>query len=466
MYYNRDVKRQYGKENHSSMNFIIYRLVTYITFVLESSMALTSLHFILTPRYSLSKCLPVTILAASIENLICCIDLNNIYLRQIMHFVIALTVARILYNNTWKSTCFAITSVFLLAAFTELLLSLPSYIFFPDYATLDDVRFIMLFNFLFLALYILVLYLFLLLWKKRKGEFLPVSLHITFLLPLSQFLLMAGAHYILAEKSFDRPLVRFSNYFIILGTILLIPADIQLYRVIRANSEKERLAAQLEVMKQQAQRELEYYDSVNEKILETRKIRHDFQNQLQTAYQVFLSGSADSREQAVRLLHQLKLRIDEAAPSYFCPNMIVNAVLAEKSRKAKLENIAFETDVQLPADISIEEVDLCSVFANLLDNAIQAAAKAPNEKTVSVRSWVRAGYCIVKVTNSLGQGAEDLPENTRRRKKESSIHGYGLLILDSIAKRYHGELTTNKSSTLFDVTIQLRLQEIPRTDCA
>ena len=394
---------------------------------------------------------------------------------SMIHFMIFLT--HILLNTiSLISLSYILTSKFsfftppariiIPAAFSEIIPFTLFTIFLPQYVSLSNKYFLVVCNFCITILYISVLYCFILYWKRRQKIFLPVSLHTTFLIPLSQFVLMSSTHYILLFKKLGVKSELFPQILLIAGTLLVIPADIQLYRVIRANSEKERLAAQLEVMKQQAQRELEYYDSVNEKILETRKIRHDFQNQLQTAYQVFLSGSADSREQAVRLLHQLKLRIDEAAPSYFCPNMIVNAVLAEKSRKAKLENIAFETDVQLPADISIEEVDLCSVFANLLDNAIQAAAKAPNEKTVSVRSWVRAGYCIVKVTNSLGQGAEDLPENTRRRKKESSAHGYGLLILDSIAKRYHGELTTNKSSTLFDVTIQLRLQEIPRTDCA
>lgn len=84
--------------------------------------------------------------------------------------------------------------------------------------------------------------------------------------------------------------------------MLCVAADIILFKLVLSSSERDFLAAQLEVLTMQGQRELEYYDSVNEKIQEIRRIRHDFNNQLQAAYGVVQMGTEQGRETAAALL--------------------------------------------------------------------------------------------------------------------------------------------------------------------
>ena len=133
----------------------------------------------------------------------------------------------------------------------------------------------------------------------------------------------------------------------------------------------DQLADQLKLLERQSRLELAYYTALDEKTREVRKIRHDFNNQLQTAYSVFAQGRP---EEAQKHLQQLERRIEEASPVYFCGNPILNALLWDKQKEAKARQVAFQADVRLPEETGIEQIDLCSVFSNLLDNAAEAAA--------------------------------------------------------------------------------------------
>ena len=60
----------------------------------------------------------------------------------------------------------------------------------------------------------------------------------------------------------------------------------------------------------------------------------------------------------------------------YCRNDVVDALLALKARRAGEEGVAFEVHADVPARVSISDVDLCALFSNMLDNGINGAVKA------------------------------------------------------------------------------------------
>lgn len=236
---------------------------------------------------------------------------------------------------------------------------------------------------------------------------------------------------------------------------MCLGADVVLFQMMLDNSQRDHMAAQLELMNVQARRELNYYNSVNEKIQEIRKIRHDFNNQLQTACHMVLDDKALGQETARVLLGQLKQQIEKTAPVSYCANLVVNVILSEKAGEAEKQGISMDIAVEFPEDIVLEKVDLCSVFSNLLDNAIHGAMKAEGERRITVNTWFLAGYCMIKVTNPFLPLPAD--KKQKRRKKEEEMHGYGLYILKAIAEKYHGEFHTSAEDGLFVASIKLRV---------
>ena len=63
----------------------------------------------------------------------------------------------------------------------------------------------------------------------------------------------------------------------------------------------------------------------------------------------------------------------------YCRNDVVDALLALKARRAGEEGVAFEVHADVPARVSISDVDLCALFSNMLDNGINGAVKAEGQ---------------------------------------------------------------------------------------
>lgn len=431
---------------------ILTNIANVIVHCLEMCMTCFFFYHVLTPKYSFKKSFSISCLAASTAVLIAYIDYPNILFRQIIIFLTFLILCKNLYRDSLGCILFFICISYTLMTVCDLIITFSLYSMFPDVEGYPQGRFLLFGNMLWIALYTFVIYVFLIIWKREKKAFLPQKIYITVLFPLGQFFIMHAILYY-SILQFLSGAYQIGVIFCILGSVICLYADIILFQVILDNSKKERLAAQLEIMNNEAHWELEYYNSINEKMQEIRKIRHDFNNQLQTVYNMIMNEKEKGQQVALQLLEQLRQQIEEAAPVYYCSNLIVNVILAEKVQKAKEQDISMDISVEFPENTSLEKVDLCSVFSNLLDNAIHAAALAKGQRTITVNTWFQAGYCIIKVTNPFSPDATNLQATI---DKTNELHGYGLLILDAIAQKYHGEFNTHISNLEFIANIKLK----------
>lgn len=411
------------------------------------------LYNLLTPKYSFARCMGISTLMLGMGVCIGYIDFSNMLLREILQFFIIIVIGRSLYCDSWRRILFAYALIFALVIANDWLAALFIGTIFPEINGYPSGIRLLTGNLMFNISFMISVYFILVSWKRIRGEILPQSMYFAVLFPISQLFLEAFGTYdiVLQFSEGKRPIE--PVLFAVLGSVFCVVADIILFQVIADNSQKERLAAQLVMVGQQTQLDYEYYNAVNENIEEIRRIRHDFNNQLQTAYSMV--RGKEGEDDATQFLRELERRIEEAAPVCVCPNLIVNAVLREKLKGAKARGISFTTEVEIPEEIAIEKVDLCSIFSNLIDNAVCSAEECEKERWVTVKSYLRSGYCIVNVKNSCGMGGARYGRNTEKL----SGHGYGLLILESIARKYHGEFTAGRERGVFSADIKLKLEQ-------
>lgn len=191
-----------------------------------------------------------------------------------------------------------------------------------------------------------------------------------------------------------------------------------------------------------------YYESLERQQLEVRKLRHDMTNHLQT-----LAGLSGEEHKAY--LDKLLDRPGIKRNVQYCENPVINAVLSTKTGKMELEQIAFAYDLQVPSKIDMDSVDLSVLFANSLDNAIEACEKLPGQKRkISLQAKNEKGLFVMKIENtakSEGKISEKaapglLPQTT---KKDRKLHGYGLKSIQEIVQRYGGSMEITKEEERF-----------------
>lgn len=371
---------------------------------------------------------------------------------QLFYYITYLILGRTLYTDSWKKILFSLAIVLLFLITIDVFITFLFYvILLPDYSGFPQgfIRFLV--NFLFEILHTIIFYIFCILWNKKRRKIIPKSIHLTFLFPISQFFLADITAYYVQLEVLQHKIYAFPIVCVFIGYFVSLIADVILIQVILSNSQKERIAAQLDLLNHHAYRELEYYHSISRKVLQMQQIRRDFSNQLQIAYSIFLQGTSESAKEAYSFLAQLESRVEtEILPICYCQNMIVNVILEEKAEKAQKAGLSLQVDVAMPEKLSIEMIDLCSVFSNLLDNAIESAAC--KNGIIKISAYLRSGFCVIEVINSISSNMETLS----KYRKDPELHGYGIPILHSIAEKYHGNFQTIIDHGYFIANMKLR----------
>lgn len=199
-----------------------------------------------------------------------------------------------------------------------------------------------------------------------------------------------------------------------------------------------------------------YYQNLEQEQTQVRRLRHDMANHLQA-----LEGLLDSPEQAREYLASLSRRPGLTVSRKFCGNPVVNTVLSGKLALMEEKGIAAEFAVALPRALPLSDPDLCALFANALDNAIEACEKlrAPEERKIRVLARADHGLMMTRITNRT-DGAS--PASLETTKADKTRHGYGLSILKEIAERANGACSVEQRPGVFELVITIPLDGPPQ----
>ncbi|MDR3238742.1 MAG: GHKL domain-containing protein [Clostridiales bacterium] len=208
------------------------------------------------------------------------------------------------------------------------------------------------------------------------------------------------------------------------------------------------------LLENQVKTQSEHYESLRLDIQQGRKLRHDQRNHLAAVSHLLERGRLD---EAKAILAQYARQIEDSTARTFCRNPIVDAVLRGKVTEAEELHIECRFDVSLDEKLAIDEIDLSSVFANVLDNAIYACGTLADEseQCVLLSAAVKGGYLVVKCKNPAGKKNTGLIPV----REDAPNHGFGLLILEEIARKYYGSRNILSDEKYFQITMFLKLKE-------
>lgn len=179
-----------------------------------------------------------------------------------------------------------------------------------------------------------------------------------------------------------------------------------------------------------------------------RMLEHDMKNHLVT-----LSKLSGQSSEAGRYIETLIENIQKNTSSFQTGNATLDAVLSQKEQLCREKGLTFESYADLRKGDFLEPMEVCTLFANCLDNAIEAAERVEGGRRAVVVSCAAIGGCIVaKFTNPCEK--PPLWQNGRpvTQKKDAEKHGYGLRSVSGIVERRGGALRLNCENGLFTAT--------------
>ena len=202
-----------------------------------------------------------------------------------------------------------------------------------------------------------------------------------------------------------------------------------------------------EKMKYIKESESKYYDAKRESELEVRKIYHDLKN-----YKIYLENKdLLANHELETLLKPLK----KYETFIETNNDILNTLLNEKIKLAEERGIIVNCLIDFTYGNFLEPLDICAIFGNLLDNAIEYYdnANTENDKYIEIKINTVNEALVIKISNYI-YGTIEM-ENGRpiSNKKDKSMHGIGLLSVKESVEKYGGYFEISINDTEYIATI-------------
>lgn len=194
------------------------------------------------------------------------------------------------------------------------------------------------------------------------------------------------------------------------------------------------------------EKQLEYYQDMELLDTEIRKFRHDIQNHFIGMESLFKSGKTEELQE---YFHDLQDLFPIQQKMFYSGNDIVDAILHHELPHDCREEVKVTVYGNLPVIESVSSIDLCTLFSNLLSNAIASANACVgiSEPKVVIRFSGGNKYFSITMSNSMIV--------QEKEKKKDRNHGYGISKIKHVVEKYEGRLEQNVKQQMMTITIYL-----------
>lgn len=240
---------------------------------------------------------------------------------------------------------------------------------------------------------------------------------------------------------------------LLLGTMLLmlIVIPVLLIRNRISVSYQERSAYQERFLEAELQASRQYKAAQED----TRAFRHDVQNNLTVVSMLLQDGKTEKAKQYV---NEMCAEINALSPKIVSGDEMVDALISAKLAEISERGITFRMDGVIDGGLNWKPLDICTVFANLLDNAIEAAGKTENG-FIDLEFKKSEHHRLIRASNSCAEEADCdalmLSGSHFTSKQDKALHGYGIGNLRRTVEKNGGMMKNSCEEHVFTMEMIL-----------
>ena len=156
----------------------------------------------------------------------------------------------------------------------------------------------------------------------------------------------------------------------------------------------------------------------------------------------------DNKETTEEVLWYCKRYVDavvQVDTGNFVADYFINQTVSELKKQG---DIKFEIIGRFPEKIVVSNSDLCILFGNAMENALEALKKVEGDRKLTVVIRNIHNHLFISIANST-----DAPEtiDLKTTKKDKGYHGYGVGNMIKVVESYGGNITFEVEDDIFNV---------------
>lgn len=196
------------------------------------------------------------------------------------------------------------------------------------------------------------------------------------------------------------------------------------------------------------------YENLKQRIDETRKARHDLKQHLRLIQSYLDKKDNDALSDYI---NKYSLTLPKDNTVSYCKNNTVDTIVGFYAEQAQAVGIKFETKLNIDNNLSVSEPDICVLFGNLLENAVEESKKQlVGSPVIKVGGQLVGSKTLVITVDNSPASKPEKKNNLFVSTKHESF-GIGTQSIQDIAKRYNGEARFEWKENTFYASVILNL---------
>lgn len=194
------------------------------------------------------------------------------------------------------------------------------------------------------------------------------------------------------------------------------------------------------LLQQEIDMQKDYMQEVQTRYEQTRAFRHDIKNHWVVLIGLLKKGEIQN---ASEYLNKLENTSDTFSFSCQTGNIVIDMLLDNKLGLAQQNGIRIDCSMKIPTADAIDDMDLCIVFANAVDNAIKACNTVEEgNKYIRLSAVQKGKLLMVQIENS--RSSNDV---------QCKGTGIGLQNIQAVAEKYNGTVSVESNDKIFKLNI-------------
>lgn len=240
---------------------------------------------------------------------------------------------------------------------------------------------------------------------------------------------------------------------------MIVIASMVWFMISRINKNNQ-VKLQLLLTEQRADLYKEDIKNSSRQIEEINKIKHDMKNNIACIDSLVQNGEYDK-------IHNIcKEAMDDlisVGSLIYTENAVLNAVVNVEIEKARINGITVKCKISNNLHLLIDDTDVISIVANLLDNAINYLTKTDvDDKIIKFSIEADGNYSIIKCRNKIKTSVLEKNPSLITDKEDNINHGKGILIIKDIALKYGGDVIFSEKEDCFSAIVILDNLTFPK----
>ena len=218
-----------------------------------------------------------------------------------------------------------------------------------------------------------------------------------------------------------------------------------MYFIVQQMSKDNQTKLEYELMKEKEKYLKESMEIIKRSNEELREFKHDLKNYLLPLQEAM--GTMPQSEMA-KVWEKINQKIEDVQTLIQTGNSYVDSMINTKITLARSEKVDVKCTILSKME-GIDNLEFCSVFGNLMDNAIEAERKVIEKKEIIIFVEEKMGYLRLEIQNKIEKSVLNENSSLNTTKKDTSSHGIGHKSVKRTMQKVGGALKYYETGDLF-----------------